>query len=98
MIIYKYEVPYKPSLTIGMPHSFQFLSLQVQDSIPCMWVSFIHKSHANPGNCKPIEFRWVRTGVYLDFSSLHIEGSEGAIYRGTIQPSGGCVMHLFQVQ
>jgi hypothetical protein len=87
--IWKYPIPMADSFEIEMPGDREFLTLDVQDGFPHIWVSvdpesgtFIRKFHlVGTGNPIPEE------------TQVHHE----LVFRGSFQMSNGAfVFHLFE--
>jgi len=87
-IIWKYPIQRASEFTLDMPEGgFEFLSIQMQNGAPCMWVLI------DPEQRKvPHRFRVLPTGQEFDRGDL-----TRMPYLGTFQPVVGLVFHLFQV-
>lgn len=84
--IWKYPITARAEFTLEMPEGrFEFLSIQMQNGEPCMWVI------VDPTQRKvPHKFRVVPTG-----EEFHRGNPLFMPYLGTFQPLNGLVFHLF---
>lgn len=87
-VIWKYPIPRALEFTLNMPEGrFEFLSIQMQNDEPCMWVL------VDPGQRKVSHtFRILPTGL-----EFHRDDPTRMPYIGTFQPVNGLVFHLFEI-
>lgn len=85
-VIWKYLIRPSPDFTLDMPEGLpEFLAVQMQDGVACMWASVDPNSRSVPH-----KFRVVQTGAEYD--------PGGLTYIGTFQPTPDLVFHLFSVR
>lgn len=83
IVIFKYPLPPQQEVIVPMPAGCEFLTVQVQGEVPCLWAKV-----DTTAEMVPRMFRWYATGQPI----IDLEASES--YLGTIQ-SFGLVFHLF---
>lgn len=82
--VYKYPVNLDDRVAVEMPVGATILSLQMQNSMPCLWCL------VDPGAPREHRsFRWFGTGHPIEAAD--------AAFVGTIQ-AGPLVFHLFEVR
>ena len=82
--IYKYPIPVEDLITINMPNGAKILTVQMQNSEPCIWALVDIDEH--------------KINKYFRLYGTGMEVPEGLKYIGTFQMlNGGLVFHLFEV-
>lgn len=87
MQVWKYELRIEDFQTIGIPHGYTLLSVQVQDGTPCLWAK------VHPGHDKvPVQIRIAGTGHDL------MDSGDTMRYIDTFQMHGGApIFHVFEI-